>query len=434
LTSLGFGILPALRSLRVMPQSALQASSTRFSSNRQAARSRKLLVTVEVACSVTLLIVTALITRSFSHLRTQNRQFNTQQMAMAEADLSAARYTNVGAIPDDPGADRASLARDAMIDRTLDKLRSLPGVRSAAVTSYMPLTGDMSVDGLVRPDHPVPEGQAPMANRRFTSPGYFETMGIRLLEGRDFEMRDRENPRVAILSEKAARAAFPGEDPIGKTLRHWGRIYTVVGIAADARINDLKRNAPILYLPYWDYPPATPVFLVRSSQGIETLGPEMRKAIWGIDREISIPTVTSMDAQVAESVATERFQTVILSSFGGAALLLAVLGIYGVLAYSVSLRTQEFGIRIALGSNKAGLARLVLLDASYPMVGGMVLGLLGAAAAARWIRSLLFDTSAADPWAIGLSLATLLVAALLASLLPVRNATSVDPMRALRTE
>jgi ABC-type antimicrobial peptide transport system permease subunit len=125
---------------------------------------------------------------------------------------------------------------------------------------------------------------------------------------------------------------------------------------------------------------------------------------------------------------------VILSSFGGAALLLAVLGIYGVLAYSVSLRTQEFGIRIALGSNKAGLARLVLLDASYPMVGGMVLGLLGAAAAARWIRSLLFDTSAADPWAIGLSLATLLVAALLASLLPVRNATSVDPMRALRTE
>jgi predicted permease len=434
LTSLGFGILPALRSLRVMPQSALQASSTRLSSNRQAARSRKLLVTVEVACSVTLLIVTALITRSFSHLLTQSRQFNTQQMVMAEADLSTARYRNGGAIPDNPGADRASLARDLMIDRTLDKLRSLPGVQSAAVTSYMPLTGDMSVDGLVRPDHPVPEGQVPMANRRFTSPGYFETMGIRLLEGRDFEMRDRKNPRVAILSEKAAKAAFPGEDPIGHTIRHWERNYRVVGIAADARINDLKRNAAIFYLPYWDYPPATPVFLVRSSQGIQTLGQEMRKAIWGIDPEISIPTVTSMDAQVAESVATERFQTVILSSFGGAALLLAVLGIYGVLAYSVSLRTQEFGIRIALGSNKAGLARLVLLDASYPMVGGMVLGLLGAAAAARWIRSLLFDTSAADPWAIGLSLATLLLAALLASLLPVRNATSVNPMRALRTE
>jgi ABC-type antimicrobial peptide transport system permease subunit len=144
--------------------------------------------------------------------------------------------------------------------------------------------------------------------------------------------------------------------------------------------------------------------------------------------------VVSLDAQVSESVATERFQTVILSSFGVAALLLAVLGIYGVLAYSVSMRAQEFGIRIALGSNKARLARLVLMDASYPMVGGIALGLLGAALAARWISSMLYETSAIDPWAIGLSLALLLMAALLASLLPVRRATSVDPMRALRAE
>jgi ABC-type antimicrobial peptide transport system permease subunit len=137
---------------------------------------------------------------------------------------------------------------------------------------------------------------------------------------------------------------------------------------------------------------------------------------------------------VSESVATERFQAVILSSFGIAALLLAVLGIYGVLAYSVSLRTQEFGIRIALGSNKAGLARLVLTDAYYPIVGGIVLGLLGAAAGARWVRSMLYETSAIDPWAIGLSLAVLLMAALLAALVPVRKAVSVDPMRALRSE
>jgi predicted permease len=433
-TSLGFGILPALRSLHVMPQSALQANSTRLASGKQAARTRRLLVAVEVACSVTLLIVTGLITRSFSHVLTQDRQFSSQQLAMARADLSSAQYVSGEAMLKDPGTEPGSLARDAMIGRTLDKLRALPGVESAAITSVMPLTGDMSVDALERPDHPVPRGQLPMANRRFISPGYLSAMGISLLAGRDFEDGDRENQRVVILSEKAARSAWPEESPLGRTIRHWGRIYTVVGVTADARINDLKRDVPVFYLPYWDFPPIAPVFLVRSSQTIEILGPEIRQAIWRIDPDISIPTVISLDAQVNESVATERFQTVILSSFGGAALLLAVLGVYGVLAYSVSLRTHEFGIRIALGSSRARLASLLLLDASYPMVSGIALGLLGAALATHWVRSLLYETSAADPWAIGLSVAVLVAAALAASLFPARQATSIDPMAVLRGE
>ena len=176
------------------------------------------------------------------------------------------------------------------------------------------------------------------------------------------------------------------------------------------------------------------MFLVRSSQAIQSLGPEMRQAIWSVDPDISIPTVISLDAQLDESVASEKFQTVILSSFGGAALLLAVLGIYGVLAYSVSLRTQEFGIRIALGSSRARLVRQVLLDASYPMAGGIAMGLLGAALATRWVRSLLYETSPADPWAIGLGMAVLVVGALLASLLPAREATTTDPMHVLRGE
>ena len=434
LTSLGFGILPALRSLRVLPQGALQSSSTRLSSNKQAVRSRRLLVAVEVACSVTLLIVTALITRSFSHLLTQDRQFNSQHVVMARTDLSEPRYSSGENMPQNPGADPGSLARDSMIARTLDRLHSLPGVQSVAITNVIPLSGDMSVDGLVRPDHPVPAGQTPLANRRFISPGYFDAMEIPLLARRDFNQQDRDNPRVLILSDKTAKTMFPGENPLGRTIRHWERIYTIVGIAADARINDLKRNAPVFYLPYWDFPPLNPVFLVRSSQTIQTLGPVMRQAIWSIDPDISIPTVISLDTQVDESVATDRFQAIILSSFGGAALLLAVLGIYGVLAYSVSLRTQEFGIRIALGSSRATLARLVLRDASYPVLSGIALGLLGAAAAARWVSSILYETSAIDPWAIGLSMALLLIAALLASLIPLRKATSVDPMIALRAE
>ncbi len=433
-TCLGFGIFPALRSLRVDPQSALQSSSTRLSGSKQAIRTRRLLVAVEIACSVTLLVVTGLITRSFSHLLTQDRHFDAQHVVMAKADLSAARYSSGEQMPDNPGADPGSMSRDSMIDRTLDRLRSLPGVQSAAVTSWIPLTGDMSVDGLERPDHPVPEGQVPMANRRFISPGYFDAMKIPLIAGRDFNEGDRKNPRVVILSNKAAKAAWPDEDPLGRTIRHWGRVYTVVGITADARINDLKRDVAIFYLPYWDFPPVSPVFLVRSSQVEDTLTPMLRRVIWSEDPEVAIPTLVSLDEQVGESVATEKFQTVILSSFGGAALLLAVLGIYGVLAYSVSLRIQEFGIRIALGSSKARLARLVLLDASIPLLCGIAVGLAGAVAAVHWVRSMLYETSAIDPWAIGISVAVLVAAALLASLLPARKAASVDPMQALRGE
>jgi len=434
LTSLGFGVLPALRCLRVAPQSALQSNSTRLSSDKGAVRTRRLLVALEVACSVTLLIVAGLITRSFSRLLTQDRDFSLQQVVMARTDLSDFRYSSGPGLPSDPGVDAGSLARDSMLERTLDRLRSMPGVQSAALTNVLPLTGDTGVDGLVRPDRPVPEGQVPLANRRFISPRYFRTMEIPLLAGRDFSEEDRKNPRVVIVSDRTAKTVWPDENPIGRTIQHWGRIYTVVGIAGDARINDLRRNAPVFYLPYWDFPPASPVFLVRSSQTIQTLGPEMRHIIWDIDPDISIPTVVSLDSQVDESVATEKFQTVILSSFGGAALLLAVLGIYGVLAYSVSLRTQEFGIRIALGSSRGRLLRQVLLDASYPIVGGIALGLLGAVLTAHWVRSLLYETSARDPWAIGSGIAVLLAAALLASLFPARKAASIDPMRVLRGE
>jgi predicted permease len=434
LTSLSFGMLPALRSLRVTPQSALQSNSTRLSVNRQAVRTRRLLVAVQIACSITLLVVTGLITRSFSRLLSQNRHFNSERVVMAEAELNNREYSSGPGVPDNFGSDPGSLARAAMVTHVLEKIRTLPGVESAAITSVMPLTGDMSVIGLRRTDHPVPQGQGPMANRRFISPGYFGVMGIPMISGRDFTEQDRENPRVIILSEKAAKAVWPDENPLGHKVEHWGRIYTVIGVAADARINDLKRNVAVFYLPVWDFPPFVPVFLARSSRSADILGPEMRQTIWSVDPDISIPTVTSLDEMVGESVATERFQTVILSSFGGAALLLAVLGIYGVLAYSVSLRTQEFGIRIALGSSKQALIRLVLLEASRPMAVGLVLGLLGVAVATRWVRSLLYETSPVDPWTIVLSVAVLGAAALLASLVPVRNAMSIDPMRVLRGE
>ncbi len=209
---------------------------------------------------------------------------------------------------------------------------------------------------------------------------------------------------------------------------------TVIGVVADTHINGLKDDAAMLYAPYWAFTPWTVSFLVRSSQPGETLIPEIRNALWQIDPQVTIPALKPLDEQVNDSVATERFQTIVLSGFGAMALLLAVLGIYGVLAYSVSLRQQEFGIRIALGSGKSTLVGLVLRQAAYPVLLGAGVGLVIALIAMRWVRSLLYQTPAMDPLAIGGSIVLLLAAAAVAAIVPARRAASTDPMRALRMD
>jgi predicted lysophospholipase L1 biosynthesis ABC-type transport system permease subunit len=211
-------------------------------------------------------------------------------------------------------------------------------------------------------------------------------------------------------------------------------LVKVIGVVADARINGLKDNAAMVYLPYWAYSSLTLSFLVRSSQPSDVLSPEMRRAIWQIDPQLAIPTLESMNDQVRDSVATDRFQAVVLTSFGTAALLLALLGIYGVLAYSVSLRKQEFGIRIALGSGRGALVRMVLLQASYPVLLGAGIGLTMTFGALRWVRSLLYQAPVVDPLAIGGGVVLLLAAAAMAALIPACRAASCNPVRALRME
>lgn len=323
-------------------------------------------------------------------------------------------------------------------ERTLAALRQLPGVESVALTSVAPLTGETWVDNLMRPDHPVPAGREPAINVRFINPDYLPTMQIPLVSGRNVTAADRANPYVALISERTAREAFPNENPVGRKIsdivpddRH---TLTVIGVVADTRINGLKDNAAMVYLPYWTFTPWTQSFLVRSSQPSDVLIPEMRRAIWQIDPQVAIPALKSMDEQVSDSVAGDRFQAMVLSGFGAAALFLALLGVYGVLAYSVSLRRQEFGIRIALGSGKSALIALVLRQAAYPVLLGTALGLTMALIALRWVRSLLYQTPVMDPLAVGGSALLLLVAATMAAIVPARRAASTDPMRALRTE
>jgi predicted permease len=429
LTAVLFGLLPALRAIRIDPQSALQTSSTRVSAGRDSQRTRNLLVAAEVACCVTLLIVTGLLVRSLSHLLDQKRDFDSGHMTLVRVFLYAPQYGN------DSQDSKAQAVRAAFYDRALAELARIPGVQSVASTSEEPMAGATWVNYVMRPDHPLPEAQVPDANIRWVSPGYASTLHIPLLAGRDLTAEDKNHNTNTLISEQAARSIWPGENPVGRTFTMGdATTYTVVGIVADARINELKRTANMVYIPYWQNPWWRASLLIRSPQPTSALAPEIRRTIWDIDPQIAIPLLKSMDEQVADSVATDRFQTFMLSSFGCAALLLALLGIYGVLAYSVSLRQQEFGIRIALGCDKAALMSFVARQAMLPIAGGIVAGLILAFAASRWIHSLLYETSAADPVAIAGSLALLLAAALGAALLPARRAAQTDPMAVLRNE
>ena len=428
--AIAFGILPALRSLRISPQDALQANTQRAANSREGRRTRNAMVTGQVACTVVLLIVTSLTLRSFSHLLRQDRGFDANHVTFAHVDLSVPPYDNF--------APKENAARLAFADRVLTALRQLPGVQSVALTSVAPLTGENWVDNLSRPDHIVPADQETAINVRWINPDYLSTMQSSLVAGRNITASDRTNPYVALISERTAREGFPGENPIGQKMTDLvpddKHAITVIGVVADARINGLKDNAAMVYLPYWALTPMTLSFLVRSAQPSDALIPVMRRAIWQIDPQVAIPALKSMDDQVSDSVATDRFQTTVLTSFGAAALSLALLGVYGVLAYSVSLRRREFGLRIALGSGKSRLIGLVLRQAAYPVLLGTGIGLAMAMLTLGWVRSLLFQTPVMDPLAIGGSVLLLLVAAAIAAIVPARRAASADPTSALRME
>ncbi len=425
-TALLFGLIPALRSMRVEPQAAMQGTSTRVANTRQGQRLRNLLVGTEVACTLSLLVVTALVVKSFAHVITQQRNFDADHVTLAEADLFNSNYGQK--------AQNFNAAKISFIDRTLTGLAQIPGVTSVAVTSEMPLAGESWIDSVVRPDQPTPEGQRPLVNVRMVSTNYRSTLEIPLIAGRDLELGDKSHPGNVLVSAQTARTVWPGEDPIGKQFQLDSEMRTVIGVVGDARVNDLKKTASMVYEPYWENPRWRLYFLVRSPLSSSALAPSIRGVIWKVDPQVPIPALKSFDDQVNASVATDRFQTLLLSSFGAAALLLALLGVYGVMTYSVSLRQQEFGIRIALGSDRAGLTFLVMRQAAYPVVCGTIAGLALSFVATRWMRSLLFETQPADPVAISASVALLLAAAIFAAIVPARRAASIDPMRALRTE
>ena len=198
-------------------------------------------------------------------------------------------------------------ARSEFIDRVLEKIRSTPGVESAAITSTMPLSGDAAVHSMYRPDHPLPESEVPTANLRNVSPGYFATMQTRLIAGRDLTAGERANPQSAIISQRAAQAAWPDGHSLGRKFKFDGRIYTVTGIAADARIANLKENIPVVYLPFWHDPPTSVFLLMRTSRLPDEFAPTVRGRVWEVDPEAAIPVIEMLDTQLVQSIAPERF-------------------------------------------------------------------------------------------------------------------------------
>jgi len=411
------GVLPALRLSHTDPQSSLQLGNRRALGG-QSRKLRSWLIGLQVFGCTALLLVTGLFSKSLLHLLHEDRGFDTGNVMVAETSLPTNAY----------GTDQS---RIAFYDRVLENLRAIPGVQSAGMVSRMPLEGESWIEGFQRVDRP---NQESLINLRWASPGYFETTRQTLVAGRFFEERDR-NLSSAIVSQALARALWQDENPIGSQAMTEGRKFQVIGVVGDSRSTSLKA-APVrmAYLHYKDRPQYATVFMARGPLPPEVFAGKMRQAIWKQSPDIMIARVKTLDSQLSDSLAAERFQTLVLMSFGIAALLLAMLGIYGVLSYSTAVRKQEIGLRMALGATRRKIYSLTMGEAGVPVFAGLAAGLVASTLAGHVIKGFVYDTQAVDLTVIVIVTALFLAAAVTAAFVPARRATRVDPMEALRPD
>jgi predicted permease len=387
-------------------------------------------VVAEVALAVVLLIGAGLLLRSFARLLEVDPGFRTARAFSFDVDLPPARYPKP--------------ARRLFLDRVLDRLQALPGVTAVGAASMLPLSGNGNFDSLLIEGRPLPKPQEmpPLANDIQTTPGYFEAMGIPLQSGRTFTVADRpEGPRVAVIDDLMAKTYWPRENPLGKRFRlgepndktdPW---YTVVGVVGSVRnlVLDIAPS-PQMYLAAAQHPPLQQSFVVRTSGDPRTLLSAARAAIREADREQPIARLGTLEETVSTSVASRRVSLFLLGLFAALALLLSAIGIYGVTAHSVTERTREMGLRLALGAQRGGVLRLVVGEAGALVGAGVLLGLAAGFALTRVMTSLLYGVAATDPATFAGVALGLTGIALAAAYLPGRRATRVDPMVALRSE
>jgi predicted permease len=419
------GAAPAWIASRTQPVEVLRGESRQASESRSSKRMRRALVAVEVAVSVSLVLMTGLLTVSLVRLMRIDRGFDANRVLTAELDLPSKSYS-----------DRQ--ARAAFYKAALDHVRQLPGVESAGIVSVPPLGGDYWIDMIRVPGDARPFMQLPSEHFRWISPGYFQTIHLPLVAGRFLDPGDQGKP-VALVSEQTARTLWPGENPIGRQFHRGGATtetpFTVIGVVNDARTIMLARPDPMMvYVPYWYRCDSSGGLLVRTHQDPASMADAVRKAVWSADVTVSVPVVRSLSGVVADSVANRRFEMDLLLLFSISALLLAGLGVYGVVTYSVVQRQQEIGLRLALGAQTANIYALVLRDGLMPVLIGAAAGVGIAAGFARVVGSLLFEVSPSNPAIVASAIGVLVAVGTTACLLPAHRAAAIDPMRALRTE
>jgi putative ABC transport system permease protein len=431
LTGILFGLAPAWQVSKSDLNEGLKESGRGGSDAPRRQRMRALLVISEVALSIVLLIGAGLMIRSFTHLLAVDPGFKTDHVLTAFVSLPVAKYSK-------------HEEQVAFFDRLLERLRNVPGVSAASVVSDIPLYGGSStgfdVDG--RPS--ALPGQRAMTDYRIISPDYFAAMGIRLVKGRAFSRHDTETaPGVVIINETLAARYFAGEDPVGKRLDMSGApkdLREIVGVVADVRNYGVDAEVkPEAFVPLLQSAPgylsstsSALTIVVRSTIDPTALGQTLREQVQALDKDQPVSEIKTMEWYLADSMAQRRFNMLLLGVFAGLALLLAAVGIYGVIAYTVTQRTHEMGIRIALGARGSDILRLVFSNAMATTITGIVIGLGAAFGLTRLLQSLLYQVTATDPVVFATIPLLLLTVAAIATYLPARRAMKVNPITALR--
>jgi putative ABC transport system permease protein len=421
--ALAFGLIPALHASRQDLRDVMHESSGSTGSP-YARRVLSALVVVEVALALVLLVGAGLMTRSFSKLLQVSPGFEPSNLVAARVLLPATKYQ------------RANQVR--FYEAVIERVRREPGVTSASAVSAMPLH-DVGVAGAlpfnVEGQQPPPT-EDPLADVRIVAPGYFETMKIKLLAGRFLDQRDAEvGPRTSVINETMARRYFPNESPLGRIIQNPHGKSEVVGVVADVHNQGLDKDPrKQVYLPMKQSPTAGMALVARTDRDAATFGNAIQRAIWEVDPAQPIYELSTMDQILARAVFLPRLSTTLLAMFALAALLLAALGIYGVLSYSVSQRTKEIGLRMALGASGGNTVAMIVRSSVGMVALGGVIGLIAAVILARSMAGILYGIGPFDLPAFTLALVTLLIAGIVASLLPALRTTRVDPMVALRDQ
>ncbi|MBV9618181.1 MAG: ABC transporter permease [Verrucomicrobia bacterium] len=425
LTGLLMGIYPALQGSHTDLVDALKEGGRGSSGSVRQQRFRKILVGAQVALSVTLLAGAALLITSFVRLTQQNIGFRSQSLWTGAITMPLATY------PD-------AASRQRFAEQTLDALRDVPGLESATISGDIPLAGGNRTL-YARGDRDVPpiEKRAGAPSHDI-APGYFKTWGVPLLAGREFNEHDvADGQMVCLISQAGAKKIYPNENPIGKTLlvTSLGVPCEIVGIVGDVRSIQVKQEPGMEFYRPWTQENFPFVNIdIRSNLKVEAVTKLVQSALAKVDPGLAIALPQGMDAVVAQALGQARLMTWLLGIFAGVALLLASIGIYGAVAYTVEQRTGEIGVRMALGAQTRDVLRLIINQGMRPVVIGLAIGLVAAFALGRLIASQLFEVSANNPALLGGATILLAATALFACLLPARRASMVDPVQALRTE